>query len=97
MGSLFVKRLHHKKPSITGIFGGSGEGKSWTSLKIQKLIADMEGWDINKHLKDVNVFTPLEYPEKINKILHDKELKKVNIIVVHESRKTLKKVQQRGG
>lgn len=42
------------------------------------------------YIDNINVFTPLEYPKKLDALLFDKKLKKVNIICMHEAREIVK-------
>ena len=83
---VIVRRLKGKKPAVLFIGGKSGEGKSYTALKLAELLLGMQGLDIAEYLDDVNVYTPAEYPVKLKAILHDKRLKKVNVLIVHEGR-----------
>lgn len=84
--TLFIKRIKGKKPTITFLGADSGEGKSYTYLKLAERLLHLQGVDIRNCLDDVNVYTPVEYPKKIEKLLFDKELKKVNLIGIHEAR-----------
>jgi len=88
--SVIVKRLQHKKPAVMFVGGDSGEGKSMSCLRLQEILCEMAGVDINQYYKEINVFTPLQYPEKIERLLFDKDLKKVNIICMHEAREVVK-------
>jgi len=95
---LFVKRMKGKKSPIAFISGDSGEGKSYAALLIQVLLALAQGYDIRKVLDYQNVFTPLEYPHKVNALLKQKDvpkelvkdLKKANVFAVHEAREVVK-------
>jgi len=98
--NLIVRRLKYKKPAVIFISADSGEGKSYSALTLQELIASLSGWDIYKCINDINVYTPLQYPEKLNRLLfpkenetdkeYIKELKKANVITVHEARTLIK-------
>jgi len=88
--ALFVKRVKNKKPVVTFVGGDSGEGKSMTVLRLIELLFQIQGVELKDHIDAVNVFTPLQYPQKIDKLLHDKELKKVNAIAIHEAREIIK-------
>lgn len=90
LNSIVVNRLKFKKPVIWFIGGDSGEGKSFASLKIQELLCSMQGIDYKEFINDINVYTPLEYPKKLDALLHDKRLKKVNMICMHEAREIIK-------
>lgn len=88
--SVLIKRLKAKKPAIIFIGGDSGEGKSYTAITLQLLLLELQGIDIRKYFHAINVYTPIEYPEKLDGLLYDKELKKVNIICMHEAREVVK-------
>lgn len=88
--SVWVKRIHHNKPVTIFLGGDSGEGKSMTAVKLQETIGEMVGFDAQAHLAAMNVMTPLEYPQKLEALLHDKALKKVNIITIHEAREVVR-------
>lgn len=90
LNSIIIKRLKAKKPVVWFIGGDSGEGKSWTVLRVQEILFEIMGLDINEYLDVINVHTPIEYPEKLDKLLFDKEYKKVNIIAMHEAREVVK-------
>ena len=88
--SLYVSRLKNKKPVVTFVGGDSGEGKSWSVLKFMEILAEIQGYDLKDCVNDVNVYIPIEYPEKLDSLLFDKELKKVNMIAIHEARSVIK-------
>lgn len=88
--SLFIRPIKMKKPRVVFISGDSGEGKSLGAIRLEELLCGMQGVDVERFFLDMNVFTPLEYPKKLDRILNDKELKKVNIICMHEAREIIK-------
>lgn len=88
--SLFIRRIKARKPVVAFVGGDSGEGKSYSILTIEDILLGMQNIDMVNHVDDVNVYTPLQYPEKIHKLLFDKELKKINMIAVHEARDVVK-------
>ena len=88
--SIILNVMRYKKPRVVGIFGDSGEGKSYAALRIMEIILEEQGLEPIKYLKDINVFTPTEYPEKIKRLLDVEELKKVNMLIVHEARNIVK-------
>lgn len=90
MYSVFIKRIKSKKPVVIFIAGDSGEGKSYGGLKLEEVLCEVQGFDMTQYLHDINVYTPLQYPQKLNRLLFDKELKKVNIICMHEAREVVK-------
>lgn len=91
--SLFVKRIKAKKPTVIFLGGDSGEGKSYAALRFTELILKLQGINYKDFLDVVNVFTPLEYPKKLDTLLFDKEYKKVNVICMHEAREIVKAKQ----
>ena len=90
MYGLFIRRLKLNKPVNAFICGDSGEGKSESALSIIEELMIMQGLNIDKYFQDINVFNPITYSNKLNKILHEKELKKVQMLVVHEARDLVK-------
>lgn len=88
--SIIIKRLKAHKPAVIFLGGDSGEGKSLSSLRLQEMLLEVQGLSLKDHLTDINVFTPLEYPQKLDNLLFKKELKKVNIICMHEAREIVK-------
>lgn len=90
LAATFLRRLKHKKPVIMFIGGDSGEGKSIAALRLQQILLDIQGLDIKEYLNDINVYTPIQYPEKLKRLLFDERLKKVNIITMHEAREIIK-------
>lgn len=88
--SVFVQRVKKKKPCVTFIQGDSGEGKSTSTLALMQELLAIQGIDFEKHIEDCNVCLPFEYPTKINRLLHSQELKKVNVIGIHEARTIVK-------
>lgn len=88
--SIIINRLKHKKPVVMFISGDSGEGKSLTALRIQELLLKALGLDIKDYLEVMNVFTPLEYSQKLDQLLYNKELKKVPFLCMHEARNIVK-------
>lgn len=96
--AIFVRRLLYKKPVVIFVGGDSGEGKSLSILTLEWLILSIQGIDLRDVLHDVNVYTPLEYPKKLDALLGMKNinpvdrarLKKVNVIAIHEARELIK-------
>ena len=88
--SIVVKRMKENKPVVIFLGGDSGEGKSWGSLRLQELLMEIQGQKLSDYVEHMNVFTPLEYPKKIDPLLFDKKLKKANIICLHEAREVIK-------
>lgn len=88
--SVVVKRMKENKPVVIFLGGDSGEGKSWGSLRLQEILMEIQGQKLSNYVEHMNVFTPLEYPKKIDPLLFDKKLKKANIICLHEAREVIK-------
>ena len=88
--SVWLKRLKAKKPAVIFIGGDSGEGKSESALKLQQILLSLQGLDLKDYVNDINVYTPLQYPQKLEALLFDKRLKKVNFICMHEAREIVK-------
>ena len=51
---------------------------------------EIQGLDIMDYVDVMNVYTPLEYSTKLNKILFYKAYKKANIFCIHEARTVVK-------
>lgn len=81
-----IRRIKANKPCIIGLFGGSGEGKSTAAIRLQQELCQLQGLDFKKYMSSMNVYVPFEFPDKMKKLLFDKELKKCNIIAIHEAR-----------
>ena len=47
------------------------------------------GIPLSEVLDDVNIYSPLEYPSKMDNILHKPELKRINFIAMHEAREII--------
>jgi len=88
-----VNRLKAKKPCIVFISGDSGEGKTYASARLQQAILETQGLNYRDYIDDINVFSPIEYPEKIKALLNDKRLKKVNTIAIQEARDIVRSKQ----
>jgi hypothetical protein len=83
---LFVKRIQKKKPTVILCTGDSGEGKSYTALKILEIVNNYFGVKTEDHMEEQIVYTPLEYSKKMNAILHDSKLKKLKCLILDEAR-----------
>ncbi len=90
--SIFIGRIKENKPCVIFIGGGSGEGKSISgAIKLQEVLLRLQGiTDIKKGFNAMNVYTPLQFPQKMNTILFDKEYKDYNVFAIHESRELVK-------
>lgn len=88
--SLFIKRIKADKPVIIFIAGKSGEGKSLCALRLEEILAEIQGYRMEEHLEQMNVFVPMEYPTKLDAMLHNKAMKEINIICMHEAREVIK-------
>lgn len=84
------RRLKAHKPAVLFISGDSGEGKSFSVLRLQEILAEAQGLNIHDIINDINVYTPLEYAQKIDALLHDKKLRKVNMLGIHEARELIR-------
>jgi hypothetical protein len=83
---LTVNRLQYNKPVIILLTGDSGDGKSFTALKIMKIINDYYGVETLPNLDNQIVYTPLEYTKKMDAILHDTDKKKLKCLIIDEAR-----------
>ncbi|MEM5810095.1 MAG: hypothetical protein QW156_04385 [Candidatus Aenigmatarchaeota archaeon] len=69
-----------KKPSILFIGGDSGEGKSWTALRIMEICG--ESIDLDGQV----IYTPFEYSRKMKNFLYDKKYKNTHFLAMMEAR-----------
>ncbi|MCJ7458319.1 MAG: hypothetical protein MUP17_04950 [candidate division Zixibacteria bacterium] len=83
---LFVNRILKKKPTVILCTGESGEGKSYTGLKILEIVNNYFGVDTLTHLEDCIIYTPLEYSKKMNAMLHEPRLKDCRCMILDEAR-----------
>lgn len=83
---LTVNRLRYNKPVIILLTGSSGEGKSYSALKILKIVNDYYEVDTLSNLDNQIVYTPLEYTKKMDALLHDKDKKKLKVLIIDEAR-----------
>ena len=85
--SLFAKRLKSNKPAVIFMGGMSGEGKSESAIAFAKKLLECQGvTDFLGIMDKVNVYTPLEYVQKLDDLLYSKDCKDLNVLVNHESR-----------
>lgn len=85
-----INRIEANKPTIIFVTGDSGEGKSYTALKLAQAILRAKGLDLKDYIDDLVIYTPLEYTEKLNKILFDKNYKDVKVLILDEARDIIK-------
>lgn len=78
------------KSPVVFLSGGSGSGKSLTAVKMQMILAEAIGFPFMESFEAMNVFTPLQYPEKMKALMNDSELKKVCILCLHEAREAIR-------
>jgi len=90
LANIFLNRLRAKKPTVCVLVGDSGEGKSYTGLKIAEIVCEEQGIEFLPYLDNIVISTPLEYATKINNLLFNKELKKINIVMLDEAREIIK-------
>ena len=83
---LFVNRILKKKPTVILCTGDSGEGKSYTGLKILEIVNNYFGVNTLDHLEDCIIYTPLEYSKKMSAMLHAPELKDCRCMILDEAR-----------
>lgn len=93
--SITCSRLKARKPCIILIVGDSGEGKSFTGIKIVEVVNDEFGIDTKEHLDDSMIYTPLEYVQKMNNCLYYKrndrpDLKDLRILCIDEAREVIR-------
>ena len=95
--NLFARPLKFNMPKVLGIFGKSGQGKSCAALKLVEILAPVLNFDLMTVLEDINVHTPFEYAEKLDRVLYHKkhfnkdkkkfwDYKRNRFFIVHEAR-----------
>jgi len=88
-------RLEANKPCIIFIGGDSGEGKSYTGLKIVDAVN--KNYDVNtvEHLDDSVIYLPIEYMNKMDNCLFYKknnrmDLKNLRVLMIDEAREVIR-------
>lgn len=66
--------------------GESREGKSSNTIYELDFMLAERGISIKKHIHDIMVYTPFEYPEKLQNILYEKPYKEIPFLVLDDSR-----------
>lgn len=87
--NLILTRLKYKKPFFAAVTAGSGEGKSFTAIKLAELILESQGLKLEDYLDDIFIFTPGEYRKKMKAILYDKRLKDLNFLIIDEAKEVV--------
>jgi hypothetical protein len=87
---IVINPLKDNRPIVFFIGGKSGMGKSYASIRIQEVLCELQNINILKCFDAINVYTPLQYPEKLQALLNDPKLKRVNILTVQEAREAMK-------
>lgn len=90
---IFVARVQSNKPCVIMLVGDSGEGKSYSALRLCEILGDIQGFKFADYVQDCVVHTPMEYPMKMKAMKEDPRLKDVNIIVIDEAREVVKASQ----
>ena len=72
LASIILTPIKHNKPVYLFISGDSGQGKSWAGLKLQEILLELQGLDPMTYFLSCNVFTPLEYAQKLDNLLFNK-------------------------
>ena len=88
--NVLLRPLKFHFPAVIFIGGDSGHGKSLSVIKIQEILLDSIGLKLIDYLHDCNIYTPFEYPKKIEKMLYDKSMRKIKLIAFHEAREIIK-------
>ncbi len=82
---LYIRRIKKNKPTKTLFCGQSGEGKSWSALQFSDIIQEQLGSDFAQYSRIATIHTPLDFSEKIDKILYDKEYKDLHCVLLDEA------------
>jgi len=86
----FIERIRRHKQTVLVLTGDPGEAKSSISQALTEKLLAYKGIDYAPFVNDVTVYTPLEFPEKENKLLYDKRLKDISIMIIDEARLVVK-------
>ena len=65
LSHLFKNRLNDKKPCIVFLGGQSGEGKSFSALKLSEIVFPEETDDEDTFISKQIIYNPLQYKEKL--------------------------------
>ena len=89
--AILARRLDHNKPVIFYITGESGEGKSWSGLRIIELLNDYYHFDADPETvaEWQVIYTPLEYSRKMEKLLFDKAFHSARGYLIDEAREII--------
>jgi len=85
----FLERNRSGKNTFVAHTGKSREGKSSMTLSEIEFMLKMHDIYLEDNLELINkmfVYTPFEYPDKLDALLNDKELKKVHFITIDDAR-----------
>jgi hypothetical protein len=96
--AVIIRRLRANKPAVCFISGDSGEGKSYATIKLMEVLLEIAGINLINEAGELDkeafnvmqVYTPLEYSKKLDKLLHDKKYKKLFMFCLHEAREVIK-------
>lgn len=87
--SLFIARMKRNKPITVFLGGDSGEGKSYSAIRFMQILLELQGLNAKDYFDMINIYTPFQYPQKMDKLLFDKAYKKVNVVTMHEAREVV--------
>lgn len=85
-----IRPIKDDRPIIIFLSGDSGVGKSMSAIRLQEILMEIQGESIKPYFSVMNVYTPLEYGQKMDLLLKDRKYRKANIICIHEAREVVK-------
>jgi len=83
-------RTERKKQTVLVLTGDPGEAKSSIAQALTEKLLKNRGIEYLPYVSDVTVYTPFEFPEKERRLLEDKDLKKIPIMIIDEARLVVK-------
>jgi len=83
-------RTERKKQTVLVLTGDPGEAKSSIAQALTEKLLKNRGIEYLPYVSDVTVYTPFEFPEKEKRLLEDKDLKKIPVMIIDEARLVVK-------
>ena len=83
-------RTERKKQTVLVLTGDPGEAKSSIAQALTEKLLKNRGIVYLPYVSDVTVYTPFEFPEKEKRLLEDKDLKKIPVMIIDEARLVVK-------
>lgn len=85
----FLEPIRCGKNCFILLTGGSREGKSATAGTLIEELLRRKGIEFKDYVNDIFIYTPMEYPRKMQALLHDERLKDIPFAVIDDARFTV--------